>query len=236
MAAPPAARGLLWPLYALNLELARAPYASAEPMIAEMRLQWWTDQIESLGAGRAGEGKVAAALAPVIAAAPGIVPLLAGMAEARRWEAWREPFASRAAFDTYHDRTAGNLMWAAALALGAPPGAEAPVRDFAQAAGLAGWLAAVPALLGHGRQPLPDPRPAAIAGLAGEGLALIARARAGRGPVPPAARPALWTGWAARFHLRAALRAPETVVTGLPAPSHLRRSLALSLRSATPWW
>ncbi len=34
MAAPPAARARLWPLYAVNLEIARAPWASSEPATA----------------------------------------------------------------------------------------------------------------------------------------------------------------------------------------------------------
>lgn len=236
MAAPPAVRLRLWPLYALNLELARAPYASAEPMIAEMRLQWWVDQIARIGAGQAGEGEVAAALAPVLAAAPGVGPVLAAMAEARRWEAWREPFADRAAFDAYLDQTAGNLMWAAAMVLGAPPAAEQSVRDFAWGAGLANWLAAIPELESRGRRPLVDGRPAAVAALAGEGLDRIARARAGRATIPAGARPALWAGWAARFRLRAALGAPESVAIGLPPASAMRRSLALARRSATSYW
>ncbi|TNF18762.1 MAG: phytoene synthase, partial [Rhodobacteraceae bacterium] len=41
MAAPVAARARLFPLYAFNLEVARAPWVTQEPMIAEMRLQWW---------------------------------------------------------------------------------------------------------------------------------------------------------------------------------------------------
>jgi phytoene/squalene synthetase len=47
MAAPPAAREVLFPLYAFNLEVARAPWATREPMLAEMRLQWWRDQVEA---------------------------------------------------------------------------------------------------------------------------------------------------------------------------------------------
>ena len=45
MAAPVAARTRLWPLYAFNLEVARAPWVTKEPMIAEMRLQWWRDVV-----------------------------------------------------------------------------------------------------------------------------------------------------------------------------------------------
>lgn len=237
MAAPPAARERLWPLYALNLELARAPYASPEPMVAEMRLQWWVDQIDRIATGRSGEGDVAAALMPVVVAAPQIGRLLSDIAEARRWEAWREPFQDRAAFDHYLDRTAGNLMWAASLALGAPPAAEAPVRTFAWAAGLANWLAVVPELIRRGRVPLLDPRPEAVTDLAREGLAQIARARTAGASVPRSVRPALWTGWSARARLSAALHDGSRVVaTGLSGPSPLARSLALAVRSLTPYW
>jgi hypothetical protein len=46
MAAPLAARQMLFPLYAFNIEVSRAPWVTAEPIIAEMRLQFWRDVIE----------------------------------------------------------------------------------------------------------------------------------------------------------------------------------------------
>ncbi len=51
MAAPVPARARLFPLYAFNLEVARAPWVTQEPMIAEMRLQWWRDTVEALACG-----------------------------------------------------------------------------------------------------------------------------------------------------------------------------------------
>ncbi|MGR3618044.1 MAG: squalene/phytoene synthase family protein, partial [Roseovarius sp.] len=51
MAAPPPARRILFPLYAFNLEVARAPWMVSEPMIAEMRLQFWRDVVEEMGQG-----------------------------------------------------------------------------------------------------------------------------------------------------------------------------------------
>ncbi|KAB2881303.1 MAG: phytoene synthase, partial [Albidovulum sp.] len=56
MAAAPEARLRLWPLYAVNLEIARAPWAAREPMLAEMRLQWWIDTLRELAAGGARAG------------------------------------------------------------------------------------------------------------------------------------------------------------------------------------
>ena len=52
LAMPPAARDRLLPLYAFNLEIARAPWVTAEPVIAEMRLQWWRDTVAEIGEGR----------------------------------------------------------------------------------------------------------------------------------------------------------------------------------------
>ena len=51
VAAPVPARAVLFPIYAFNLEVARAPWVTAEPMIAEMRLQWWRDVLSEIEAG-----------------------------------------------------------------------------------------------------------------------------------------------------------------------------------------
>jgi hypothetical protein len=69
MATPPEARAVLFPLYAFNLEVSRAPWVTEEPMIAEMRLQFWRDVAEEIGQGappRAHE--VAAPLAEAVRA------------------------------------------------------------------------------------------------------------------------------------------------------------------------
>ena len=54
MAAPVEARRVLFPLYAFNVEVARAPWVTEEPMIAEMRLQWWRDALEEIAHGEPG--------------------------------------------------------------------------------------------------------------------------------------------------------------------------------------
>ena len=56
MAAAAAVRGLLWPLYALTLEIVRAPWAAREPVLAEMRLQWWIDTLRALADGHGAGG------------------------------------------------------------------------------------------------------------------------------------------------------------------------------------
>ena len=228
MAAPAPLRPALWPLYALNLEIARAPWAAREPVVAEMRLQWWIDTITELAGGGERRGHpVTEALAPLIARDPGLAPLLTAIGEARRWDCWAEPFADRGQFDAYLDATSGNLMWAAARALGAPAAAEAPIRDFAWGAGLAAWLVAAPALEARGRIPFVDGRPAGLAGLAAEGRARIARARSTGGAIPRHVRPVLWPGAGAARLLALAGKDPARIAAGTLAASPFRARAGL---------
>ena len=53
MAAPVEARRILFPVQAFALEVAKAPWASQEPVIAQMRLQFWRDAVEEAEAGKA---------------------------------------------------------------------------------------------------------------------------------------------------------------------------------------
>ncbi|MCB2116794.1 MAG: squalene/phytoene synthase family protein [Rhodobacteraceae bacterium] len=234
MAAPVPARGRLWPLYAANLEIARAPWAAKEPVVAEMRLQWWIDTIGGLAAGQERRGHaVTEALAPLLRADQALARLLAGLAEARRWDCWSDPFEDRAAFDAYLDATSGNLMWAAALCLGAPQAAEPAVRDFAFGAGLAQWLKAAPELEARGRVPFVDGRPETLKALAVEGRMRIARARLKGGSLPKDARVALWPGASADRLLALAAREPRRIAAGTLAVSDFHRRGALLWRAFT---
>jgi phytoene/squalene synthetase len=90
MAAPIAARAVLLPVYAASIEVARAPWLTQEPMIAEMRLQWWRDVFEEIETGRPRKHEVVDALAPVLG--PKGAAALDAMVLARRWDIYKEGF------------------------------------------------------------------------------------------------------------------------------------------------
>lgn len=231
LAAPRAARGVLIALYALNLEIARAPWASAEPLVAEMRVQWWRDRLDDIACGGSVPGHpVLEAVAPLVD--PPAAALLDRMAEARRWDIGRDPFADAAALSAHIDATAGGLMWLAARALGAPPSAEAAVRDVAAGQGMAAWLAAVPALAARGRAPLPGD-PAALARAA---AARLARGRRARGQVPGRAASALFPAVGAAGVLARAAADPARVAAGTLAPSEAERRARLAWLALTGRW
>lgn len=228
MAVPAAERARLWPLYAANLEIARAPWASSEPMVAEMRLQWWVDALEALAEeGHAPRHEIGAALVPLRAAAPHLMAL----AEARRRDCWNEPFADAAELSTYLAETSGTLFRAAGVVFGADAAAQAALARYGAAAGLAAWLRAVPELRARGRAPLPDTAPEAIAGLARAALAELAAARAELRRAPAPVRRAMLPGWQAPAVLGLAARAPGRVAQDGLGRSEFSRRFGL-LRAA----
>ncbi|WP_103256143.1 phytoene/squalene synthase family protein [Tabrizicola aquatica] len=203
MAAPAAVRARLFPLYAVNLEVARAPWVTQEPLIAEMRLQWWRDVVENAASGAARAHEVAGPLHDLIREAGLPVEVLDRLIAARRWDIHREPHDGPEALSDYLEDTGAGLMWLAARALGAPDAAEAPVRDYGWATAAAGYLRAVPVLAERGRQPLPQGF--APQDLAQRGLQRLAEARGSRGKVPRKVAPALLAGWQTEGLLRQVL-------------------------------
>ncbi|GAW35115.1 squalene/phytoene synthase [Roseovarius sp. A-2] len=233
MAAPVAARVVLFPVYAFNVEVARAPWVTQEPMIAEMRLQWWVEALEEIRAGNAvRRHEVVSRLAQVLDAEG--AALLIDLIEARRWDIERAPFEDEADFIRYIEATSGNLIRAAARALG--PAEEDVLCDAGFALGLSNWFRAMPALEAAGRKPLPDGRPEAVRNLAGEGLRRLARARAARAHVSSAAAPALFPLWETGPVLRAAMRRPASVAEGTLDLAPVRSRLGLMLRVMSGRW
>jgi len=232
MAAPPQARPALAALYAFNLEISRAPWVSKEPMVSEMRLQWWRDAVEDLGRGIVRGHEVLGPLADVILAQDLPLDVLDRMIEARRWDIYTEPFADIAAMDAYLDDTAGGLMWLCGKALGGT--GQAALRNYGWAAGLAAYLQAVPELAARGRIPLLDGRDAGIAALAQRGLDRLAQAR--RAGIAPNARPALLAGWQAQGLLRMAVREPGRVGEGALHLSEFSKRGRLLLQAFTGRW
>lgn len=231
MAAPVAARGRLFVLYAFNLEVARAPWVTKEPMIAEMRLQWWRDIVAEAAAGRPARAhEVAGPLAALVGEAGLPVDVLDRMVEARRWDVYREAFEDRAAFDAYLEDTGGGLMWVCGRALGAGAGDELALRGLGWAAGLAGFLRAVPELEERGRVPLVDGRAEAVAALARDGLVRIASARSGLRRLG-VARAATMVAWQTEGLLRLVAAEPERVAEGRLQVSEFARRWGL-LRAA----
>ncbi|PJI91645.1 squalene/phytoene synthase [Yoonia maricola] len=233
MAAPVAARQILFPLYAFNVEVARAPWVTQEAMIAEMRLQWWRDALEEIALGKTvRRHEVVDALAGCLDREG--AQCLDGLVAARRWDVYKDPFEGGDHFDEYIDATSGHLMWTAARLLGTAE--ETVVRGFAYGVGVANIFQAVPALQGQSRQPLIDGSDAGVAALAGRGLARLDKARGQRGAVSKASGSALVAGYHARPVLRMVQTAPGRVKADAIDTNPARDSLRFLNVSLRGWW
>lgn len=143
--APDGEREALFALYAFNVEIARAREVVAEPVLGEIRLQWWRDALGGLYGGQCLAHPVVEALGRAIAAHGLKRAGFERMIDARTADLSPEPPADMAALEAYAGASSGALM---ELALECLAAATPNARRAAQAAGIAyaltGLLRAVP--------------------------------------------------------------------------------------------
>lgn len=130
--APPGVRERLLTLYALNLEIARIPETVTEPLIGQMRLQWWRDVTAAIL-----DGKPMGLDQPVVQACAAVLPVLSGagaqidaLLTARERDLDPEPFATSDSVRAHARATTVPLLHLAAAAVG-----EALPEPVAEAAG-----------------------------------------------------------------------------------------------------
>jgi phytoene synthase len=154
-------RPLLFALYAFNHELTRIGETVREPMMGEIRLQWWRETVESAREGKPRAHDVSRALFELFRRVELPATLLAGMMGARTFDFSPEPFADDAARDAYLDATSSNLMRLAACVLGAGETYDDLAREAGIAYGLAGLIRSQGVHKSRGKVFLRDAAPAA---------------------------------------------------------------------------
>lgn len=154
--APAGARDALMALAAFSAELAHVAHmVTREPIMGEIRLQWWRDALEP-AAPRTGH-PVADAVRAATQRHALPQTLLLGLVEGRAADLRPDPFADDAALSAYLAATEGAMFALAAHVVRAPPGAglDAACAACGQAYGIARLLLALPHALSRGRLPLP---------------------------------------------------------------------------------
>jgi NADH dehydrogenase [ubiquinone] 1 alpha subcomplex assembly factor 6 len=144
--APPERREDLLALYAFNYEVARTREAVSEPMLGQIRLQWWRESIDAIYAG--GPVRHHEVVEP-LAAAIRQRALSRGhferLIDGRARDLEAEPPASLAELEAYAEDTSARLVWLALEALGERGEAALKAgREVGIAYALAGLLRAVP--------------------------------------------------------------------------------------------
>lgn len=151
-------RGDLIALYAFNLEVARTREAVSEPMLGQIRLQWWRDAIgECFGEGKVREHWVVQSLADIAHRHDLPRDILDGIVDAREADLDPEPPKSLAEFENYCRVTGGSVTGLAARILGAQDeGALKAAEDAGAAWAIVGTVRALPFTLRRKDWVLPE--------------------------------------------------------------------------------
>jgi NADH dehydrogenase [ubiquinone] 1 alpha subcomplex assembly factor 6 len=217
-------RAAVWALLAFNLEIARVREVVSQPIIGQIRLQWWRDALDEIYTGKPQRRhEVVDPLATAIEAYRLTRTHFDTLIDGREFDLGDEPPANLAALERYLEKTSSRLIDLQLEILGveAPAAFEAG-RAVGIAWGLVGLARALPFHAAHGRVYLPADlmaaagvdREALLAGKPSGPVAAVVRqladragehlAEAGRlrPHVPRAAMPALLLARTARLHLR----------------------------------
>ncbi|MDE0057528.1 MAG: squalene/phytoene synthase family protein [Defluviicoccus sp.] len=146
--APSGRREALFALYAFNLEVAKTAEVVSEPMLGEIRLQWWREALDGIFAGSVREHPVVAALAEAVEAHELDRARFEAIVDGRAADLDPDPPPDMYALEAYAGATAVPLVELACQILGAGE-AMAAARAAGLGLGLAGVLRAVPF---HARQ------------------------------------------------------------------------------------
>ncbi len=150
--APPEIRRALTALYAFNLELASIRERVSEPLIGEMRLQWWRDTVEGIFEGRVRNHAVAEEVAALAEKYDVPRAALDALIDARAFDLSEVPPEDMATLRRYVEATASNL---AGIAAGICGGRRKAAVEAGTIWGLIGMLRAVPFQASGGRVRLP---------------------------------------------------------------------------------
>jgi phytoene synthase len=239
-------------LYAFNLEVARIPAAVSEPMLGEIRLQWWRDVIDEIFEGKLPrKHEVVEPLAELIRETSLPRAPFVALLDARAQDVHGLALADHDALLAYLDATSGTLMQLGALALGADARGGDVARQVGAATGLGLLIRALPALYALGADPVavdaldrnalaegrtPAPLAEALAALAKGAEGRLSAARAWRADVHPDAVPALVANWTATPVLHAAARPGFDLFSGAGLQSEFRKRLRLASQAIFNRW
>lgn len=217
-------RPAVWALLAFNLEIARVREAVSQPIIGQIRLQWWRDALDEIYTGKPSRRhEVVEPLAAAIEAHRLTRTHFDTLIDGREFDLGDEPPANLAALERYLEKTSSRLLdlQLEILEVTAPAAFEA-ARAVGIAWGLIGLARALPFHAAQGRLYLPADlmaaagvdRDALLAGKAPDAVRAVVRrlveraaehlgaVRQLRAQIPRQAIPALLLGRTARTYRR----------------------------------
>lgn len=156
------ARAALIAIAAYASDLQRIAAMASQPMLAEIRLQWWRDALDGAVKGEQTGSPIADALTEAVRRFDLPVAMLIAISEARAFDLYDDPMPDMASLDGYLTKTEA-IPFELALRVTGMPAAEAAALALpaGRVFGLARLLARLPMHLARGRRVLPEWEPLA---------------------------------------------------------------------------
>ena len=153
--APEDRRNDLFTLYAFNTEIARVRETVSEPLLGNIRLQWWRETLEAVFDGKPPRHDLAEALGQIISRYELPRPLFDRMLDTREFDMQDRPPEDMGALMAYAEGTASSLQLLALSIQGGGESSEKAARDLGIAWALIGLIRATPFQAATGRTFLP---------------------------------------------------------------------------------
>jgi len=142
---PVVKRPALFALYAFNYEISRIREIVSQPMLGEIRLQWWREAIDDIFQGITRKHDILPALSEAIDQNEISRNILMAMIDGRAQELYEEPPQNTAQLEEFLSQTAGNLSCLDVHILG-----QRDIDDLARALGIAwGYLGIIRSVPSH---------------------------------------------------------------------------------------
>ncbi len=226
---PPRARAAMFSLILFNAEIARTREAVSEPMLGQIRLQWWREAIDEIYQSRVRRHEVAEPLAEAIRAHGLTRGYFDRLIDARESDLDAASPATVAALEIYAEESAAPLVSLALEIVGADASA---MQELARHSGigwaLTGLMRAQPYHAAQGRHMLPDGADDGVATVADIARQHIDKARKLRRGAPRAAKRATLPAVLADVYLRRLAACGHDPTHPRAAIGPLRRQLILS--------
>jgi len=250
--AKPPAREAMFAIFAFNVEVAKTREVVTQPMLGQIRLQWWRESIEGIYEGRPRHHEVILPLAEAVARHDLTRGHFDRIIDARETDLLDETPATLAELEDYCEATASPLLYLSLEALGVRNGAaHDAARHLGIAWALAGIARAVPfharqkrILLprevtdsaGADRRDILELRPheglsTAVLALSQAAWGHLNAARALRAAVPATARPALLSAALVESHLKILAKARQNPFDARVQAGHPLRQARLILNA-----
>ena len=142
--APVELRRHLMTLYAFNHEIARVAETVRQPLMGEIRLEWWRETLQGARDGVPRNHGLARALTELLVTHQLPFALFDAILEARAFDSSDETFADWTGLEAYCEATSGNLIRLATRILGGGEECDAAAREAGIAYAMAGLIRALP--------------------------------------------------------------------------------------------